>query len=135
MFGKIMQLPFYFKLHVIFMSLMVLGLIKAVLLAFIKKPRKWVLFHRLSAVASVLIGIAGVVFMAVLKEQGGRGHFTTSHSKTAAAALVFVITNVVLGSLLYKGRRLLHLPHKLIGLIAGSLSILAAVFGYRMIAG
>ncbi len=134
MIEKILSLPLYFKLHVIFMAIMVIGLIKAVIISSIKKS-KGVLFHRLLATTSLLLGIAGVVFMALFKELKGYSHLSKTHSQIGIIVVGLVIINVILGTRLIKGKTLLRTPHKTVGRIAVLLAVLTAVFGFIIIAG
>ena len=120
--------------HVVLMTLAVVLLVTAVVFARLKRGG-WVGRHRLIAASGAVLGVAGVLTMAVAKHLNGWPHVATLHSKVGLPGVLLVLAAPILGTLLLKGRAGLRQVHRVVGGAAILVSIAAAVLGYLMVFG
>ena len=120
--------------HIVLMTLTVVLLVTAVAFARLKRGG-WVAKHRAIAASGAVLGVAGVLTMAVAKHVNGWRHLATLHSKVGLPGVLLVLAAPILGTLLLKGHARLRHVHRTVGGAAILVSIAAAVLGYLMVFG
>jgi len=115
--------------HIAFAFLGIITLIPAVILQFIlkKNPNSYKIHKTLSLIGLVLIatGIASIVtFFTMVKAP----HLNSLHGKIGAVGFLFLLDTAIIGHFFMKHSNLRKI-HKLLGIIAMTLVLIAALLG------
>jgi hypothetical protein len=114
--------------HIVFMSIALILVITAAVIAKRRKPM-WLKLHKRCAFSGALSSVIGAVCMVVLKIAHGYSHFQSPHAVVGLVTLCLLIITPVLGASIVKGPKPLRALHKVMGRITSVAIILTVCSG------
>jgi magnesium-transporting ATPase (P-type) len=128
MFG----LPIHLVAHMTLMIAMIVFGIFGMIQARFRKTG-WFKQHRLLMFWSVILGVSGVLVMAIFKMMNGYGHFQSEHSEHGLIAMIVMLLVFLCGNYFVMKFKFLKWPHRIAGYVALVLCLYAAYLGFSMI--
>lgn len=114
-------------LHAVCMTLMLILLISGIMIIHFHIGKNYRLKHRIINSTAVVLGIIAAIIMAAYKQVNGWPHFKSLHAKLGTITILLLIGVAVAGNKLLKGKTKLKRPHKILGVSAIVLILIAAL--------